>query len=197
MSYSNSITLQPGRKAVPDGIIGMLLLLFTETMFFAGLISAYVVDRSGFSVWPPVGQPRLPVEVTAANTVVLLLSALMIFLFNKKYSFENGAGSRNIFLPAAFFLGSLFLIIQGSEWAKLINFGLTVSSGVYGAFFYMIIGIHALHVFAGIILLFYIMYLIRQKDLSEKMKTRITVCSMYWYFVVAVWPFLYVMVYLY
>ena len=57
----NTMALEQKRKAVPDGILGMLLLLFTETMFFAGLISAYVVDRSGFNVWPPPAQPRLPV----------------------------------------------------------------------------------------------------------------------------------------
>lgn len=197
MSYATSIPLPQKRKVVPDGILGMLFLLFTETMFFAGLISAYVVDRSGVSVWPPAGQPRLPVEVTAVNTVILLLSAVMIFLFNKSVSSENGAGKRNIYLYATFFLGTLFLIIQGSEWAKLLNFGLTTSSGIYGAFFYMIIGIHALHVLAGLILLLYLIFLLKQKDLSEKVQTRVTVCSMYWYFVVIVWPFLYVMVYLY
>ena len=135
--------------------------------------------------------------MTAVNTVVLLLSALTIFLFNKKFSPENVSNKKNIFLPLTILLGSLFLIIQGNEWVKLINFGLTTSSGIYGAFFYTIIGIHGVHVLAGLILLFYLLWLVRQKELSEKEQTRVTVCSMYWYFVVIVWPFLYVMVYLY
>ncbi|HLG36256.1 MAG TPA: heme-copper oxidase subunit III [Bacteroidia bacterium] len=192
----NTIALEQKRKAIPDGIIGMLFLLFTETMFFAGLISAYVVDRSGFTVWPPVGQPRLPVEVTAVNTFILLFSAVTIYFFNKKFHSETKI---NFLLPLTILSGAAFLIIQGTEWVKLINFGLTTSSGIYGAFFYMIIGIHAMHVLAGLILLLYLLLLTggKNKIITEKIKTRVTVCSMYWYFVVIVWPVLYVMVYLY
>ena len=71
-------------KLVSNGIIGMLLVLATEGMFFAGLISAYVVNRAGAMAWPPEGQPRLPIEVTAINTLVLLASAVTIFLFGRK-----------------------------------------------------------------------------------------------------------------
>jgi heme/copper-type cytochrome/quinol oxidase subunit 3 len=196
MQLTTTLPLEQKRKAIPDGVIGMLLLLFTETMFFAGLISAYVVDRSGIAVWPPAGQPRLPVEVTAVNTVVLLLSAVTIFFFNKK--FFSGTKS-NFFLPLTILFGATFLIIQGNEWVKLISYGLTTSSGLYGAFFYLIIGIHGVHVLAGLILLFYLLSLTGRKNniISDRIKTRITVCSMYWYFVVIVWPVLYVMVYLY
>jgi heme/copper-type cytochrome/quinol oxidase subunit 3 len=196
MSYANVFSLEQKRKAIPDGIIGMLLLLFTETMFFAGLISAYVVDRSDVAVWRPAGQPRLPVEVTAVNTLILLLSAVTIFFFHKKYYSETRI---NFLLPLTILLGATFLFIQGNEWVKLISYGLTTSSGIYGAFFYMIIGIHGAHVLAGMILLFYLLSLTagKNKIITDKIKTRVTVCTMYWYFVVIVWPVLYVMIYLY
>ncbi|MFN8299853.1 MAG: cytochrome c oxidase subunit 3, partial [Chitinophagales bacterium] len=64
-----------------NGILGMLFLLTTEFMFFAGLISAFVVNTAKEPVWPPMGQPRLPIEVTAINTIILLFSGITFFSF--------------------------------------------------------------------------------------------------------------------
>ena len=55
----------------------MLIFVFTEIMFFTGLVSAFLITRAsiGPGGWPPPNQPRLPVATTAVNTVALLLSA--------------------------------------------------------------------------------------------------------------------------
>ena len=57
-----------------NGVLGMLVFIFTEVMFFAGLISAHTIVRSQTAgqMWPPYGQPRLPIEETAVNTAALL-----------------------------------------------------------------------------------------------------------------------------
>ena len=55
--------------------VGMLVFLGAETMFFAGLISTFLVFRLGHQIWPPAALPRLPVEVTGINTLILLGSA--------------------------------------------------------------------------------------------------------------------------
>ena len=60
---------------VPTPVLGMLIFVIAETMMFAGLISAFTIVKAGALGWPPPGQPRLPVEATAFNTAVLLLSA--------------------------------------------------------------------------------------------------------------------------
>ena len=75
-----SLTSQPKRAKPPvsSGVIGMLIFMVTEAMFFAGLISAYMVIRAGLEEWPPWGQPRLPVETTAFNTLVLLASGFLM-----------------------------------------------------------------------------------------------------------------------
>ena len=57
----------------------MLIFIFTEAMLFAGLISAHTITRASSAVgWPPPGQPRLPVENTAVNTAALLLSGVAL-----------------------------------------------------------------------------------------------------------------------
>jgi heme/copper-type cytochrome/quinol oxidase subunit 3 len=184
------------RKTISNGVLGMIFLLSTEAMFFAGLISAYIVNRSMVSVWPPYDQPRLPIEVTAINTIILILSACCFFLFSKKFKNTLNKSLSKRWLFIAILLGSNFLFIQGTEWFKLIEFGLTSKSNLYGAFFYLIIGAHGLHVLAGILILIYLLnHFIKSKN-DEEVLNKINMCGMYWYFVVGIWPILYVLVYL-
>ena len=53
-------------------------------------------------------------------------------------------------------LGALFLAIQGSEWARLIRFGLTMTSSLYGGMFYLIVGAHALHLIVAVAVLLFV-----------------------------------------
>jgi heme/copper-type cytochrome/quinol oxidase subunit 3 len=180
------------QKIVSDGIMGIILLIATEAMFFAGLISAYIVNRSGFTTWPPTGQPRLPVEITAVNTLILISSAVLLWLFKRKFT----AGSSQKLLLSAMLGGAVFICVQGSEWARLISFGLTTTSSLYGAFFYLIIGAHALHATAGLLALAWLYSGLRKNISPDEAKNKIIVCSMYWFFVVAIWPVLYTLVYI-
>ena len=185
------------KKVASDGVIGMLFVLATEAMFFAGLISAYVVNRAGAMAWPPEGQPRLPIEITGVNTAIFIASAFTIFMFGKKLRAGEGSGRYSTtLLKSSIILGVTFLIVQGSEWIRLIGFGLTTHSSIYGAFFYTLIGLHAAHVLVGLILLVYLLASMRKTLSFEVLKNRVTVFSMYWFFVVALWPRLYVLVYL-
>ncbi|MEK6616169.1 MAG: heme-copper oxidase subunit III [Bacteroidota bacterium] len=176
---------------ISDGAIGMSLLIATELMFFAGLISAYLINKAGAS-WPPVGQPRLPVEMTAINTGILLFSSFTLYLFRKQFA----EGKGKMFLMITMFLGVAFVTIQGIEWVKLIQFGLTTTSSLYGAFFYTLIGFHGVHVIVGLLILIYLLLSVNGKSSSQKLLDRILACSMYWYFVVGIWPILYWLVYL-
>jgi heme/copper-type cytochrome/quinol oxidase subunit 3 len=94
-------------------------------------------------------------------------------------------------------LGSLFIVIQGYEWIRLIHFGLTMSSGVYGATFYTLIGCHGLHVLGAVIWLLVVLMLARRGCFTASRHTGVALCGMYWSFVVALWPILYGLVYLY
>ncbi|MCZ2356593.1 MAG: heme-copper oxidase subunit III [Bacteroidia bacterium] len=179
-------------KKIPNALLGMILFLTVEVMLFAGFISAYTVNRATAAVWPPYSQPRLPIEITFVNTLVLLASGITAFLFARQYK----RSAKMTLLYVTILLGIIFLSIQGSEWAKLISYGLTTSSSLYGAFFYTIIGAHAVHAVAGLVILLYLLNkLQRSSDLQDKQET-IVVCNLYWYFVVGIWPVLYVLVYL-
>lgn len=167
------------------GKVGMLIFLAAETMFFAGLIAAYWILRGRASPWPPLGQPRLPVLATGVNTIILLCSA-----------YTMGRAEKSLFwLKMTWVGGALFLLLQGREWVRLIGFGMKGAGNIYAGIFYLVIGVHAAHVLAALIFLFFVILKIR-KETGEAVQNRLEVARIYWFFVVGIWPLLYVLVYL-
>ena len=181
---------------VSNARLAVLMFLAAEAMFFAGLIGAFLVFRLGSTTWPPPFQPRLPVAVTGINTVILLVSGLTMRLALR--AIRLGTVEKLVrYLLATMLLGGLFLSIQGYEWLRLIEFGLTVSSGIYGATFYTLIGIHGLHVLGAVLWLAVVLIQARRKRFTAEDHTGVEICAMYWTFVVALWPILYGLVYVY
>lgn len=184
-----------GTPLVSNVVLGMLAFLWAETMFFAGLVSAFLYLRLGAPVWPPPLQPRLPVEVTGVNTAILLLSgvtlarALWAIRRGNRDGLATGLGQTAL-------LGAIFLGVQGYEWVRLVNFGLRLSSGVYGATFYTLIGIHGVHVLGALIWLSIILFRAYRGSFTARAHVPVVACGMYWYFVIFLWPVLYVLVYL-
>ena len=180
---------------VSNARLGMLIFLAFEGMFFAGLIGAFLVYRLGSQFWPPVGQPRLPILVTWANTAILLFSsytmrdALRAMRMGDRDGLTTG-------LSWTALLGATFLIVQGSEWLRLIRHGLTLSAGTYGATFYTLIGCHGLHVLGAVIWLLIGRIGLSDKRFWARRQVGVELCGMYWYFVVALWPVLFALVYL-
>ena len=136
------------RPLLPSPVLGMLIFVIAELMLFAGLISAFSIVKAGALGWPPPGQPRLPVEATAFNTAILLVSAGALYHANRVFSRERASARRPLF--AAIGLGAFFVCFQGYEWVSLISHGLTLTSSNYGSFFYLIVGTHGLHALAGL-----------------------------------------------
>jgi heme/copper-type cytochrome/quinol oxidase subunit 3 len=173
----------------------MLFLICGEIMFFGGLVSAFLILRTSAALWPPPFQPRLPVGVTGVNTLVLLASSVAMVAAMR--AFQRGDGRRlvrRLLLVAG--LGTAFLLVQGYEWFRLVQFGLTVSSSAYGSTFYTLIGAHALHVVTALVWLGVTLGLAVGGRLAEGRTGTLRACAIYWHFVVALWPILYVSVYL-
>lgn len=182
-----------GRAIVPDAVLAMLFFVACEVMFFAALISAQFIVRGSATQWPPLDQPRLPLLTTACNTLVLLASG--VFLWKSSRALKASASHEVTcrYLRWAVWLGSLFVFVQGMEWMRLIHYGLTLQSSAYGSFFYLIIGTHALHAVAALALMIHVHHSFANGRLRV---SRFWAAQVFWYFVVGVWPFLYVLVYL-
>jgi heme/copper-type cytochrome/quinol oxidase subunit 3 len=92
-------------------------------------------------------------------------------------------------------LGTLFVLIQGSEWTRLIRHGLTLSTGAYGATFYTLIGAHALHVVGALIWLAVVALGSRAPRSPAEQTGRVEALAIYWFFVCALWLVLFALVY--
>lgn len=177
-----------------NGVFGTALFVFVEVMLFAGFISAFVIAKNSVmpGMWPPPGQPRLPVASTAVNTVALLLSGVALYLAHRAYQ-TRGPRAAHTPLVIAIALGTFFVGFQGAEWLALIRQGLTVTSSQLGSYFYLIIGCHAVHAVAALIALFTCWRALRANRLGASLFGGTQV---FWYFVVLMWPVLYILVYL-
>lgn len=175
----------------PNAVVGTLIFIVTELMLFVGFISAFTITRAAYNTWPPIGQPRLPAQETLVNTAALLASGVVLFFANR--AFVRKSANTGRLLLSALLLGVFFVAFQGVEWARLLKDGLTMTSSNHGAFFYLIIGTHGLHAVGAIIALgiVYLKFLRGTLQHSTFLATQA-----FWYFVVGVWPVLYLRVYL-
>lgn len=179
----------PGTRSEPpvaNARLALLLFMATETMLFAGLMGIFVVFRVGSRAWPPVGQPYLPIAVTWINTAILMASGWT--MWRAAAANRRSAGAHiGTDLSATFALGSLFLAVQGFEWVRLIHHGLTLSSSVYGGTFYILIGLHALHVIGAVGWLAVVMRGVSRGRYAPASSQAVGLCGMYWGYVCALW----------
>lgn len=180
---------------ISNAQLGVLVFIAFETMIFAGLVTAYWVLRSGSFAWPPPHLPRLPLAVTWINTAMLTFSALTMWRATAAIRADSQPGLRSALVATAV-LGVGFLAVQGSEWARLIHRGLTLSSGSFGSIFYTLIGLHALHVVGAVGWLLAVLAIAQRHGYSAKRHSGVTLCATYWYFVCGLWVILFAVVYL-
>lgn len=175
---------------VSNAKVAAALLITAEILFFAGLVSAFLILRGGAGeAWPPPGQPRLPWGVTAFYTAVLLASAGLLVAWFRDGGPVAPEIPRRLFPVLA--LGGVFLAGQGFEWVRLILQGLTLRSGLYGALFYLIVGTHALHVLGGWLWVLLGGIWAARGGSREALEAG----RAFWVFVALLWPGLYVLVY--
>jgi cytochrome c oxidase subunit 3 len=179
------------QPAIPSAVLGMSIFVASEAMLFAGLISAFSIARAGSLLgWPLPGQPRLPAEETALNTLALLASGAVLWFAGRAHRNEQRSAARPMLVALA--LAAFFVLFQGWEWTQLLGQGLTMRSGQHGAFFYLIIGIHALHCIAAILALG---WAYRRLATGVLAASTFQAVRVFWYFVVGLWPLIYWRVY--
>jgi heme/copper-type cytochrome/quinol oxidase subunit 3 len=170
----------------------MLIFVATEVMFFTALISAFIIIKAGVQPWtPPVGV-RLPVLATAANTVLLCLSGVLLHQASRRCTRDGLTPGAQTLLGSAALLGSCFVFFQGVEWLRLVAYGMTMTSDIFGACFFLLIGTHGLHAAAAAIAL---VSLYRRSRHQALRREHLQAMEVFWYFVVGIWPILYGLVY--
>ncbi len=185
--------------------LAMWLFLATEIMFFAALISAYVVLRWGLPAWPEP-DTVLKAWIGAVNTMILLASsATMAFSL---WSVERGdAAKQRLFLALTLLLGFAFLGVKAYEYSEKFAHGYypggpglsEIPSGpTFVSCYFTLTGFHALHVIAGLVMLAWLLIwsLVRTEGIPKQRYERVELVGLYWHFVDVVWIFLFPLLYL-
>ncbi len=185
MQAEEVLPLQEERMSAP--LLGMILFIASEMMFFGSLFGAYYTLRAASPEWPPPGTPPAKVGLGIALTVVLLLSSVTqhFVMINAR---RNNAKAVVRWLTGTILLGVLFLLGEGSEWVSdIFHEGFTVNTNPFGTLFFTITGFHGLHLFVGLIIL-YIGHAraARAATTGEKIGP-MEAATYYWHFVDAVW----------
>jgi cytochrome c oxidase subunit III len=179
---------------LPDrGKVAMAALIIAESAIFTIFVVAYLF-YVGKSLAGPT--PRQVLETPVFFTICLLSSSFTVHLAG---SFLK-RGKQSAFLSLwllTFVLGGLFLFGTGQEWHRLIyEKGLTISTNLFGTTYYSLVGLHAFHVTAGLLMLLIVLVFGLAGRIHRDQSGRIEVLSMYWHFVDAVWVIVFTVVYI-
>jgi cytochrome c oxidase subunit 3 len=169
--------------------LGLWLFLLSDAFVFAGLMAARI-NLLGLT------RPHLNQLLGLAVTAVLLISS---FFMNRGETAMAHGDKKGFIINAliTFVLGFGFLLgVVAVEWPTAAAEGLTASSGAPGAVFYMMTGMHAFHVFTGLIFLLVIINNARKDVYSADKHWGVEAVTVYWHFVDLVWIFFYPALYL-
>jgi cytochrome c oxidase subunit 3/cytochrome o ubiquinol oxidase subunit 3 len=174
------------------GRVGILSLILTESVFFSIFVVAYVFYL-GKSLAGPY--PKDVLSTPILNTICLLSSSITIVLAIR--SLRAGAiGAFTVWWFVTFALGVEFMIGTAMEWHKLIyHDGLTIRTNLFGTTYYSLVGLHAIHVTIGLLLILLVGILTMCGYMNERHVERTDVLSWYWHFVDAVWVVVFLTVY--
>src|SRR5580700_3256553 len=175
------------------GKVGMACLIIAESSIFTIFVVAYLFYL-GKSLSGPT--PREVLETPIFFTICLLSSSITIHFASR--ALEHG--KRGAFLGLwllTLILGGLFLFGTAQEWHRLIyEKGLTISTNLFGTTYYSLVGLHAFHVTAGLVMLLIVLISGLAGRVNQDQSGRVGVLSMYWHFVDAVWVVVFTVVYI-
>ena len=188
------INQAPRPWVLPDrGKVGMACLIVAESAIFTIFVVAYLFYTGKSLTGPTPGQV---LETPVFYTICLLSSSISVHLAAKSLD----RGERVAFLSLwllTFVLGGLFLFGTGQEWHRLIyEKGLTISTNLFGTTYYSLVGLHAFHVTAGLLMLLAVLLFGLAGRVNQDQSGRIGVLAMYWHFVDAVWVVVFTVVYI-
>lgn len=176
---------------------GFLLFLVSDVVLFSSFIFAYLYLRNSGQGWPPPGITRPSISLAALNSAILFGSgATMHYALE---NFKHGKFLRyTLFMLWTIVLGILFLCGQAIEYTTLYAHDHVswAGSGIFGASFFTLTGMHGFHVFCGII---YLIVLLLQSVHGVYDKNRyfgLTAGTLYWHFVDVIWVVLFSIFYL-
>jgi cytochrome c oxidase subunit 3 len=172
---------------ISKGQLGVWILLTAIIMLFAGLSSAYIVLR-GVPAWQRIALPSF----LWVNTAVLLLSSVAIDLSRRAVRRNDGQSMKR-WLAVGGVLGVAFLAGQFAAWMQLVRAGVYLPSTLQSGFFYILTGLHGVHLLGGVIALAFVLFRAMKNQLTAFNYEPLKLCALYWHVMDGLWIYLFLL----
>ncbi len=187
---------------------GMWLFLVQEVMLFGGLFVAFILFNYLYPETFKEAHHHLDKVMGSINTVVLLVSSLTMALAIA-YVQRNQLGKAMINLILTFLCAGVFMVIKYFEYSHKIHEGLlpgkyfnfpamehVENASLFFSLYFMMTGLHGIHVIGGMICLLWLMWRLRRGDFNSENFTAVEFVGLYWHLVDLIWIFLFPLFYL-
>ncbi|RMD57631.1 MAG: heme-copper oxidase subunit III [Nitrospirae bacterium] len=174
----------------------IIFFIVSEALLFGGLFSGYFYNLVPIDMKPPANTPEgvPPITMAIIMSVFLLSSSGTIHIAEERLVKNNISGFIG-WLLATMILGAIFIGMQAKEWTELFHEGFTVSTNVYGTFFFVITGFHGSHVIVGLIMQLFVLLLAFGNKIRHGKDTIMKTTGYYWHFVDGIWLVVFSLIY--
>lgn len=194
MSFYKNVTAKPWEYTAPtlgsgpetafessSERIALTLFLVVVGVIFSLLAVSYYV-RMEVGDWIPMADPSL----LWVNTGALIVSSILFQLARNTAQGEDLLRARKLFIGAGMF-AIVFVVGQFSAWQQLSNSGFTVANGPASAFFYLLTGMHVLHIVGGLWVWSRTTFRFFGEWKLAELKHSVELCTTYWHFLLVLW----------
>jgi len=182
--------VRPTFSDIPSGRIALWWVIVSEIVIFGGLVCCYLLYRVRHPEWGAFAA-HTSTPMGALNTLILLTSSLTAVLAHAAASQGDKAKAVKLLLSTVGF-GAGFLVVKSIEYTTEIHHGYTITANTFWSFYYLMTGLHASHVIAGMIA----MLVVARGVAAGKNLQRVEYVGLYWHFVDVVWIFLFPLLYI-
>ncbi len=189
---------------ISNVILGMLLFITSEIMFFAGLFAAYFSLRAAAPGWPPPEFEGKLLWLPSAEHVIPVVTIATILLVLSSWTCQVGVwgirrGDHTALvrgIGVTVVLGAIFLAMQLYDYTVLYSEEVRLDAGPFGTTYYTLTGFHGAHVLGGVIMLSVVLYRAMAGQFSKDHHDMVEAASIYWHFVDIVWILLFSTLYI-
>jgi cytochrome c oxidase subunit III len=172
----------PGEtKRIPLLVIGIVLFLGSELMFFSSLFGTYYTLRAQNAVWTP-SDIKVDALRLLSTSILVASSGTMQMAAHRIKQGRLSSFKRWVWLT--FLMGAAFLGFQAHEWMTV---SFNIGTNAYGSTFFAMTGFHGLHVFAGLVIMLVVLGRAATGAYSAEQHAAVEVATYYWHFVDIVW----------
>jgi len=167
------------------GRFGLYVFLGSLTMLFGASILSYLLIRANAASWPPPNAPALPWAGLLFSTVVILAASATIQWALGSIRAGNAAGLRTG-LAATCVLSLVFLVSQYLNWVRVLP-GARAAPNLHSFIFYVLTGLHALHVLGGLVVLGVVTSRAWRGAYTARLHAGVSYATLYWHYLDVVW----------